>query len=179
MRAVTNVAPGEYIHLWASLPCTAGSPWQHLNKRYPSAIKKIEENMDIFIKLIGNFEKVAKEVVEQNGDISFEWPTECALWKHELTRELVDGLSLNKVNMHGCAAGLTFSKDNTPIRKPWTVASTSPAIIDTLSKFQCPGKELHPVHFPCADAETKRTELYTPVVVSRYAGQPNELQEVV
>ena len=68
-----------YIHLWASLPCTAGSPWQHLNKKYPSALKKIEENMDIFIKLIENFEKVAKKVVEQGGGVSFEWPTGCAL----------------------------------------------------------------------------------------------------
>ena len=162
LRAVTNAAPGEYINLWASLPCTAGSPWQHLNNKYPSALKKIEKNMDIFVKLIENFEKVAKEVVEQGGDVSFEWPTGCALWKHELTQNLVDGLSMNKVNMHGCAAGLTSAKDNTPIKKPWTVASTSPAIIDTLSKFQCPGKELHPVHSPCAGAETKRTELYTP-----------------
>ena len=106
MRAVTNVAPGEYIHLWASLPCTAGSPWQHLHKKYPSALKKIEENMDIFSKLIVNFEKVAREVVEQGGDVSFEWPTGCALWKHELTQNLINGLSMNKVNMHGCAAGL-------------------------------------------------------------------------
>ena len=55
LRAVTNVARGEYIHLWASLPCSAGSPWQHLNKEYPSALKKIDENLDIFMKLIGNF----------------------------------------------------------------------------------------------------------------------------
>ena len=105
MRAVTDVAPGEYIHLWASLPRTAGSPWQHLNKRYPSALKKIEENMDTFIKLIENFEKVAKEVVEQSGDVSFEWPTGCALWKHGLTRKLVDGLSMNNVNMLGAPQG--------------------------------------------------------------------------
>ena len=162
LRAVTSAAPGEYIHLWASLPCTAGSPWQHLNKKYPSALDKIEKNMDIFLKLIVNFEKVAREVVEQGGDVSFEWPTGCALWKHELTQNLINGLSMNKVNMHGCAAGLTSSKDNVPIKKPWTVASTSPAIIDALNKFQCPGKELHPVHSPCSGAETKRTELYTP-----------------
>ena len=105
LRAVTNAAPGEYIHLWASLPCMAGSPWQHLNKKYPNAFKKIEKNMDIFIKLIENSEKVAKEVVEQGGDVSFEWPTGCALWKHELTQDLVNGLSMNKVNLHGCALG--------------------------------------------------------------------------
>ena len=162
LRAVTTAAPGEYIHLWASLPCTAGSPWQHMNKKYPRALKKIEENLDIFIKLIGNFEKVAKKVVEQGGDVSVEWPTECALWKHELTQKLVNDLSMNKVNMRRCAPGLTSAKDNTLIKKPWTVASTSLAIVDTLSNFQCPGKEMHPVHSPCAGAETKRTELYTP-----------------
>ena len=61
--------------------------------------------MDIFIKLIENFEKVAKKVVEQGGDVSFEWPTGCAPWKHELTRKLVDGLSMNRVNMHGAPPG--------------------------------------------------------------------------
>ena len=168
LRAVTNVAQGEYIHLWASLPCTAGSPWQHLKKEYPGAFKKIEENLDIFTKLIGNFEKVAKKVVEQGGDVPFEWPTRCALWKHELTKKLVDGLSMNKVNVHGCAALLTSANDNTPhntpIKKLWTGASPSPAIIDTLSKFQCPKNQLHAAHSPCAGAETKRTELYTPEV---------------
>ena len=42
------------------------------------------------------------------------------------------------------------------------MASTSPAIVDTLSKFQCLGKEMHLVHSPCAGAENKRAELYTP-----------------
>ena len=42
------------------------------------------------------------------------------------------------------------------------MASTSPAITDIQNKFQCPGKELHPVHSPCAGAKTKRTEHYTP-----------------
>ena len=162
LRAVTNAAPGEYTHLWAPLPCTAGCPWQHLNKKYPSALMKTEKNMHIFVKLIVNFEKVAREVVEQGGDVSFEWPTGRALWKHGLTQNLTNGLSMNKVNMHGCAAGLRSSKDDTPIKKSWTVASTSPAVIDTLNKFQCPGKELHPVHSPCAGGETKRTVLYAP-----------------
>ena len=63
--------------------------------------------------------------------------------------------------MLGCAAGLMSAQDNTPIKKLRTVASTSSAIVDTLSKFQCSGKELHPVHSPCAGAETKKTALYT------------------
>ena len=48
------------------------------------------------------------------------------------------------------------------LKKLWTVASTFPAILDTLSKLLCPDKGLHSVHSPCAGAETKRTELYTP-----------------
>ena len=75
-------------------------------------------NLDIFIKLIGNFEKVAKKVVEQGGDVLFEWPIGCALWKHELTQKLVNDLSMNKFKMHGCAAGLTSAKDNKPNKKP-------------------------------------------------------------
>ena len=34
LRAVRGAGEKEYVHLWASLPCTAGSPWQRINKKH-------------------------------------------------------------------------------------------------------------------------------------------------
>ena len=54
---------------------------------------------------------------------------------------------MNKVSMHGCSAGLT-SREGIPIKKPWTIATTSPILVKMLSAFQCPGKGVHPEHAP-------------------------------
>ena len=48
MEAVEGAAADEYIHLWGALPCTGGSPWQNLNKRYPSARAKIRMHLATF-----------------------------------------------------------------------------------------------------------------------------------
>eukprot|EP00972_Heterocapsa_arctica_P000487 70472-Heterocapsa_arctica.AAC.1 len=67
---------------------------------------------------------------------------------------MVEMLSLNKVNMHGCAVGLV-AENGKPIQKAWTIATMSPAVFDEPSKFICPGPHVHPEHHPCAGKETK------------------------
>ena len=67
---------------------------------------------------------------------------------------------MNQARFHGCAAGLRSSA-GAPIKKPWTIATTSSALLEKLALFQCPGKDAHPFHAPCAGSETKKTELYT------------------
>ena len=160
LEAVEGAADDEYVHLWGALPCTGGSPWQNLNKRYPSARAKIQMHLATFQKLIKNFKKVARAVIARGGDVSFEWPTGCSLWRTTEVTEMIEEMSLNRVNMHGCAARLV-SKDGVPIKKPWTIATTSSALYDALETLTCPGTTLHPVHAPCAGSETKKTELYT------------------
>ena len=101
-----------------------------------SALNKIGTNINIFVKMIEKFGKVAKEVVGQGGDVSCEWPTGCALWKNELLQILRNGLSLNKViNTHGCATRLRSSEGKTPFKNRLIVAGSSRAIFDMLNKF--------------------------------------------
>ena len=45
MNAVNGAKENEYVHLWASLPCTAGSPWQNLNRKHPGAAERMEEQI--------------------------------------------------------------------------------------------------------------------------------------
>ena len=49
----------------------------------------------------------------------------------------------------------------TPIKKPWTVATTSPSLAFRLDPLSCPGPEEHPHHRQCAGKITKMTEGYT------------------
>ena len=153
MNAVNGAKENEYVHLWASLPCTAGSPWQNLNKKHPGAAERMDEHMKLFHSLFDNFEKVAEEVLKRGGDVTFEWPTSCGLWREKKVQNMLQRFSLNAVDFHGCAAGLTSVKNQLPIKKPWTVMSSSPAVLEYLGRFQCPGKKVHPKHDPCASVD--------------------------
>ena len=165
MKAIRDTPRGVYLHLWGSIPCTAGSPWQHINKHHPNANEKTKEHLKVFRKLISNFRTAAREVMERGGDVSFEWLTQCSLWGDSEVIEMLEELSLNQVHLHGCAAGLQDDA-GVPVKKPWTVATTSPSIVKNLEKFLCPGPDQHPVHSPCAGKLTKASENYTDDMVN-------------
>ena len=114
----------KYVALWASLPCTAGCPWQAIIKKYRTARRKIRRHLKVFKKLMANFIKVAEHVREAGGDIHFEWPAGCRLWETNIVRKFINDYSLNRVTFHGCSVGLAAA-DGRPIKKPWAVATTS------------------------------------------------------
>ena len=118
-------ADGLNIALWASLPCTAGTPWFRLNQKFAGARAKNAAHLATFHKLMDNFMILAERVVTLNGDLHWEWPTHCELWKDPKVQHMMQYFSMHTVNLHGCALGLTSSADGRPIKKPWTVATTS------------------------------------------------------
>ena len=118
---------------------------------------------DVFHKLIENFVIVAREIIQRGGDVSFEWPTGCELWREPAVVSMKDELSMNIVNIHGCAMGLTDQHGN-PVKKPWSIATTSPSMVHRLEPRVCPGPQHHPAHTPCAGKITKMTEGYTDVM---------------
>ncbi len=63
----------------------------------------------------------------------------------------------------GCAFKLT-GDDGKPIKKPWLIMTTNPAINQRLSQFVCKCKIKR--HCPCQGKETSRTELYTDVMAN-------------
>jgi hypothetical protein len=152
-------ADGLYVALWASLPCTAGSSWFHLNKKYPSAVAKNTAQLEDFKKLIVNFRVVADRVMELGGDVHFEWPTGCSLWQDDAIVDMVQAYSLHKVNFHGCSLGLRSQHGaGRPIKKPWTIATTSANMFEAFRLKRCSGQHQHS---PCAGSDTKLTENYT------------------
>ena len=111
--------------------------------------------------LIQNLVTLAREGRFRRGDIAFEWPTQCDLWEEPEAIEMVREFALNKVSFHGCSLGLRSASTNLPIKKPWTVATTSSVMAQHFDKRQCPGVGEHPSHCPCAGSETRKTESYT------------------
>ncbi len=88
--------------------------------------------MKAFNELIDNMMILANEVINKGGDLHFEWPSQCSLWHHDKVKEMVRKFAMHKVDIHGCALGLK-SKGGEPIKKPWSLMTTSKNLIDSFA----------------------------------------------
>ena len=154
-------ADGLNIALWASLPCTAGTLWFRLNQKFAGVRAENAVHVATFHKLMDNFTILAERVVAPNGDLHWEWPTHCGLWKDPKVQNMIQYLSMHMVNLHGCALGLASIANCEPTKKPWTIATTSCNMHSAFKSALCPGIGAHLDHAQCAGAETRRTEEYT------------------
>ena len=79
MRAIEEAPKDEggnsKVLLWASMPCTGGSPWQAINAKYPGHHLLMKAHKLLYDKLWASFEQIAKMVREYGGKIANEWPT--------------------------------------------------------------------------------------------------------
>ena len=82
--------------LWFSLPCTAGSPWQNINKRKPVGFRKWKQHVRIFRQLWKSVETILDRTHKHKNKpiIAFEWPRNCSLWKEPCVRRVLDRYSL-------------------------------------------------------------------------------------
>ena len=153
------------VFLWASMPCTGGSPWQHINRHRPGVAAKIDRHWELARRIWGAFALVAKKALENGGYVAIEWPASCAYWKWPQVRAFVEenGLCSNRID--GCQFNLR-ARNGLPIMKPWRIATNMPSLSEALCGKVCKGPTAHAQHQPCAGSETKRTEAYTPELVS-------------
>ena len=151
---------GQKVLLWGALPCTGGSAWQNINKRYPGAAAKIRIHLKVFRMLFRNFITVARAVLEcQGGVVVNEWPVQCNYWKRGDVVKEFESIMKSEVKIHGCALGLkSIVYPDMFIKKPWKLASSCPAFLEPFRKFIC--DKSHD-HTPCAGKDTKNTESYT------------------
>ena len=149
---------GPRTLLWAAMPCTGGSPWQHYNKQFPNARKKIREHIRVFHKIFQAFTLCAGKLVTKGGIVINEWPKGCSYWKNsQVTAAFADLGLRHQAIVHGCSLGLK-SKMGKPIFKPWRLMSNSEDVLVPFHAFVCPRNH---DHAPCAGSETKATESYT------------------
>ena len=115
----------------------------NLNRRYPGGAAKLRIHLRIFKKIWSCFAKCAILLKSLGGHICIEWPTACAYWKWECVENLVEMLGLKSVKVHGCALGLKSVVNGMPIKKPWTLKTDVPTIVEELEKYKCPGDHEH------------------------------------
>ena len=74
-----SALPGCSIH--CSIECKPWSQWQHLNKfKYPKLASRIRREQLDSEALVQQFIRVANVVLDNGGDVSYEWPRFCTGW---------------------------------------------------------------------------------------------------
>ena len=99
---------------------------------------------------------MAKEVIANGGDVSFEWPRFCTGWKLDVITKFIERFKLLTVDFDGCSLGLKSKKGN-PIKKPWRIVTTSQKLVDQLRPCVCANNHRHDI---CQGAETYKTGFY-------------------
>ena len=171
-------SPGK-PRLWGAIPCTGGSPWQHMNAyRYGNAQharqrKQVLESRRIF----RSFVEAAEATLQQGGEVSFEWPRHCSYWRRsDVAAFCAKHPEFIPVDFEGCAVGLTDAQD-APIKKPWRVMTTSRKLADELGQHRCQHERGQ--HAVAERSETSKTAFY-PVKMTQIIIRslfPNTVQE--
>ena len=152
--------------LWASIPCTGGSSWQHVNlaRHGKSTRKKVLQHRKTFREIWKCFEVVADECISSGGKIAIEWHRSCLYWHFKPVKKFIEKHSLLKTRFDGCMYGLTSIQRSTygwPLKKGWTVMTNCVNIVNDLN-LRCDGSHHHAL---VQGQDTKRTEGYSKDIV--------------
>ena len=133
----------RHIILWASIPCTGGSPWQYVNEAMyyrngdQKALRRLKGHRTLFRKLFWTFRRLANEVLKLGGTVCTEWPTPCQYWRDPEVKKFMTENNMMKANLHGCAYGLKNSKGKY-MKKPWSIASNAKLMVEGIAR-KCDG----------------------------------------
>ena len=158
MEEAAKTAPP---HLWSSIPCTSGSPWQYINRKKGGAafMKRLALQLRQSKRLFHSFTKRAELILKLGGTVSFEWPKPSTGWNRPDVKAFFDSHpEFMTVEFDGCAVGLK-SKKGIPIKKPWRVKTTSKRIYDAFQNKFC---SCTCSHERCEGSETARSAMYPP-----------------
>ena len=152
--------------LFGALPCTGGSPYQYLNWwRGAATRRRIRGHWRTFRALWNVFHDVAETCILNGGQVAWEWPRSCMYWRCRQVKTALNRWSCKSYALDGCMYGLVSQAartKGTPLRKPWTIASTCP----TFHRLQraCDGSH---THVPTQGVDTRLTEGYTPELAEK------------
>ena len=125
---------GERVLLWAALPCTPWSSWQHMNATLSvQTAERIELARQESLRMLRIFVDVVKRVLEVGGDrvaVAFEWPRGAS------GRQLAEMEELKSYLPHvcrfdGCQYGLTTVQG--VVKTPWRVQTNVKELVEPLS----------------------------------------------
>ena len=148
----TATRRGMHVVVWASTPCTGGSPWQHLqvarDESYYS--RHLKGLFTVHRKLWKSFLFLVNASKEPTWVI--EWPQRCAYWGWASTKSFLRTNSHSEGLVFGCSCGL-LGKDGLPIRKVWRLCSSSSLLVTCMAEFKCLGDHQHSSDYVLKDTQ--------------------------
>ena len=171
--ALRFVAEHPGLDVWCSLPCTDWCSWNRLNAarlgggfRAGLAYRRRKS-----LKMVAVAERVMLAALASGGRAHFEWPRHCDGWRARRVQAMIRRLSMIVADFDGCCFDV-LAGPGLLARKPWRLATTSPALATALSAQRCPGG--HP-HGQLSGKYALRSGHYTPslcrFVLRRLAGE--------
>ena len=143
--------------IFASLPCTGGCSWAHVNlNSTESAKNKVMEQRKLFKKLFKNLKKFIDDLKSLKPHVMFELPKSCIYWKWPVVRSFVKQFQLEFHHVDGCSIGIKDANGQ-PLKKTWRIASSVPGS-ESLDKFTCSHDHEHGV---ARGQALKKAERYT------------------
>ena len=170
-QVTSQLKCGGPANLWGAIPCTTGSPWQRLNLFRGGAQfrKKWRKQVKESKRLFAGFAETAEVIlVDEKGDVTFEWPTHCEGWNRDDVKAFFEKHrdKFKEVRFDGCAVGVKDRKGN-PIRKPWKLMTTSQSIVEAFSSCKCKCKP--GTHAQAAGSNTADTAFYPELMCEKIA----------
>ena len=148
----TATRRGMHVVVWASTPCTGGSPWQHLQvardesyySRHLKGLSTVHRKLWKSFLFLVNASKQPTWVIE--------WPQRCAYWGWASTKSFLRTNSHSEGLVFGCSCGL-LGKDGLPVRKVWRLCSSSSLLVTCMAEFKCPGDHQHSRDYVLKDTQ--------------------------
>ena len=114
--------------VWFSPPCTDWPSTENLNARTPEQTAALERRRRRSLMLIFNGVKVLEAVLENGGDVYWEWPLRASGWKLPAVLRLMKfaervGKTYHFTRVDGCMCGLASSQGER-LQKPWRIFHT-------------------------------------------------------
>ena len=131
-------AQSRPLLIWASLPCTGGCSWQHINILTNS--EKVEDHHKLFLKLLKSLKSFMRIMKPFNPELAMELPKTCDYWKWAVVQAFIKKHCLQSCLCDGCMLGIV-DDDGRPLRKSWQIMSTLP--LPGLNGRTCNGTREH------------------------------------
>ena len=138
------ISAREAADSWSALPCTAWCTWQFINEKKlgPAFCSRLAFRRRQSIKMVGGVDECFKKSRAGGGGCHFEWPRRCRGWQRPRVRKLVLDHAMGLAHFDGCSVGVEASPGVLTL-KPWTVATTRPALKAALERRRCTRDHVH------------------------------------
>ena len=145
------------VLLWASIPCTGGTAWSHINMNHDTAKEKVKRHRSIYKRIWSAFVDLVNSMEFAKPLIAIDWPRSCTYWDDKAVDKFVIRNNMTSVKFDGCAVGVK-TIDGIPMKKPWTVKTNMHCLHNYLDGRVC---SCAVQHAEGRGRNLKNTESYT------------------